>query len=127
MQKHEEWMLFAEQDLKVAKKLINDEEPILNPAAYHCQQSIEKILKAYLAYQKQPIKKTHDLIKLIELCMFFDKDFINLKEISSDLNPYASKARYPDSMFIMPDLTTFKIILKETEAAFDFVKNLMIE
>lgn len=123
MQKHNSWIWFADQDLKAARKLIKDNDVILVPAAYHCQQCLEKILKAYLAFRKQPVIKTHDLIRLVNLCTKFDSDFTKLLELAVDLNPFVTQARYPDAISFMPDLTTIKIIVNQTEEAFNFTKD----
>ncbi len=48
MQKHEEWLVFAEQDLKSAKIILKSNESIIGPALFHTQQCAEKALKAYL-------------------------------------------------------------------------------
>ncbi|MCF7945993.1 MAG: HEPN domain-containing protein [Spirochaetia bacterium] len=43
----EEWIHFAEVDIKAIKKLI--EEPALSQiAAFHCQQAVEKLFKALI-------------------------------------------------------------------------------
>ncbi len=126
MHEHEEWLLWAEYDLKIARLVLSSEEVIVPPILYHCQQCIEKALKAYLIFQKQQILKTHDLIKLIGLCMQFDVEFNTLTSTAAYLVPHITASRYPDSAFIMPDTTTAQILFTETEAAFNFVKNKMI-
>ena len=65
MQEHEKWLKIAEVDLKSAKGLLKLQ--IFSTATYHCQQTAEKALKAYLAFKKHRIVKIHDLMKLIML------------------------------------------------------------
>lgn len=48
MQEHELWLLFAERDLKGAKKCLVGEEILVSPALVLAQQSAEKALKGYL-------------------------------------------------------------------------------
>ena len=60
----EDWILLANQDLYAAEIIIKDECPLTNIVAFHCQQVIEKYLKAYLIEKDISPIKTHDLIKL---------------------------------------------------------------
>ena len=123
MLEHEIWLAWAQKDLKIAKIILHDEEVEISGVLYHCQQCIEKSYKAYLFYKKQSVPKTHDLIQLMKLCAKFDHDLTTLTAISLDLDPHITYSRYPDSAFIMPDLTTATILFKQTEDAFNFVKN----
>ncbi len=88
--------------------------------AYHCQQTAEKSLKGYLAYKKQPIKKTHDLARLLETCLVFDKNFEKLYQAISYLNPFATRFRYPTE-FDIPDRCEAELALKHAETIIKFV------
>lgn len=68
MKPHEAWLYKAENDLKSARKLIENEPVLLDTAIYHTQQCAEKALKAYLAFKQQPVQRTHDVALLVELC-----------------------------------------------------------
>jgi HEPN domain-containing protein len=48
MKLHKNWIAKAESDLRTAKKLISDPDPICDTAIYHAQQCGEKALKAFL-------------------------------------------------------------------------------
>ena len=115
---HKEWLRIAKEDLLAAKTLIKIE--LFSSVVYHCQQSFEKALKAYLVFKKQPIPKTHDLIKLLELCMAFDKNFQKKINAANYINPFSSKFRYP-SEFDMPDLAEVQLTIKYTENIMRFV------
>jgi HEPN domain-containing protein len=58
-----EWMQFAEMDLQAARIML-DHENIASIAAFHCQQAVEKCLKALLEEKELDVPKTHDLEKL---------------------------------------------------------------
>ena len=118
MQEHEHWLKIANEDLKMAKLALSQE--LFSPLTYHCQQAAEKALKGDLIFKKQPIIKTHDLEKLLEICLNFDKNFIKLHPATSVLNPYSSKFRYPTE-FDVPDKTDAKLAIKFTKTILQFV------
>lgn len=115
MHAHEKWLVIAKEDLLAAKGLLKLE--LFSSAVYHCQQSVEKSLKAYLAFKQCSISKTHDLIHLLELCMSFDQEFRKQYEAADYINPFAIKFRYPTE-FDIPDLN-------ETETAIKLAENVM--
>jgi len=118
MHGHEEWLRIAKEDLLAAKALVKIE--LFSTVVYHCQQSVEKSLKAYLVFKKQTAIKTHDLIKLLELCMVFDRDFQNKFDAADYVNPFSSKFRYP-SEFEIPDLPEVELAIKHAESIMRFV------
>ena len=93
MQEHSRWLQIAQEDLKAAKVLLKHE--LFGTVAYHCQQACEKALKGYLAFKKQEILKTHDLVKLLDLCILFDKEFYKKEDAVKYINPFSTKFRYP--------------------------------
>ncbi|MFH0898898.1 MAG: HEPN domain-containing protein [bacterium] len=118
MQEHEEWLRIAKEDLLAAKMLIKGE--LFSAVVYHCQQSAEKSLKAYLILKKHPIIKTHDLINLLELCMSFDNEFCKKFDAANYINPFSSKFRYPTE-FDIPDQVDAKLALKHAASIMKFV------
>lgn len=125
MQKHNEWLKFALDDLKVAKIILNSEDQIVGAICYHSQQSAEKALKAYLVYNQIKPSRTHDLSNLLKQCSKFDIEFEDLKMDVFEINPYAHETRYPDS-FITLDLSVAEDAIKRAEKIFDFVSNKLI-
>jgi len=89
------WIKKADADLRTSRKLLDlNEEPWL--ITFHAQQAIEKYLKAYLIYKQIRFKKTHDILKLLKLCINEDKDFEELKKLDlSRFKEYATNFRYP--------------------------------
>ncbi len=95
------WLQRAESDLKVAKHMLEIDEPPTDAVCFHCQQAIEKYLKAFLTFQNVRVKKIHDLEALLNLCIEIDKEFENLdKEKISSLSFFAVEVRYPDEFYI---------------------------
>lgn len=56
-----QWLAKPTEDLGAARVLAAGYP---GPACFHCQQAVEKALKALLALHDQPIRKTHDLREL---------------------------------------------------------------
>lgn len=59
-EKVEEWIKFADLEFKSAMKLSEDKN-LTTMAAFHCQQSVEKYLKAMIEDQDKPVPKIHNL------------------------------------------------------------------
>ena len=124
MKNFEVWIKKAENDLKSAKKLIGGDEPLVDTAIYHTQQSAEKALKSYLIYNKVSVQKSHDLEFLVELCSEHDNKFENLHNYADKLNPYDTIFRYPsDGMIIEPDIEEVKDAIEMAEYILNFVKD----
>lgn len=63
----EAWVAKAEHDLISAQRLLEIEPMILDNACFHCQQAVEKYLKAYLIYKGLDVERTHDIIFLLNV------------------------------------------------------------
>ena len=118
MQEHEGWLRIAKEDLVGAKILLKNE--LFSSAVYHCQQSAEKSLKAYLVFKKHPTIKTHDLLKLLELCMLFDREFQKKFDAADYINPFSTKFRYPTE-YDLPGLTEVELAIKHAQSILNFV------
>jgi len=101
------WLNYADEDLELAKRELKylDEEILIRTVCFHCQQAIEKNLKAFLIANKVNFRKTHDLDELKELCIEIDKEFEKFEV--SILSIYAVETRYPD-YFEIPTLEEAK-------------------
>ena len=60
------WLEFAGKDLQGAEKLL-DENGLENLVLFHCQQTIEKVLKAVLAEHNVRVPRIHGTRTLYEL------------------------------------------------------------
>lgn len=96
----EKWIIKAVNDLRVAEHELKqpEDEIVTDAICFHCQQSVEKLLKAYLASKNIDFGKTHNLEFLLERCLEIDPDF---KEVDvGNLSFYAVEIRYPDEFYI---------------------------
>ena len=119
-----EWMKYAERDYAVALHLSKTFHPLpTENICYNCQQSVEKSLKAILAYNEADIPKIHDIIALDDLCQaHIGKALIDVK-IAGTMTRFATKSRYPynDIDFTKEDadlaLKTAKQVLDQVKEA----------
>jgi HEPN domain-containing protein len=91
----QQWLIKARNDLRSARRLYSDTPPLLDTAAYHCQQTAEKALKAFLTLHDVPFRKTHLLIPLLTDCEQVDPTFAELADATEVLTPFATAFRYP--------------------------------
>lgn len=94
MHEHEKWLNIAKDDLKGAHFFFSQKPP-QGALTFWCQQSAEKVLKAYLVLKNQPFKKTCDLKKLVKLCSRVNKEFETLYGAAEYLNPFTVRYVYP--------------------------------
>lgn len=118
MLEHERWLRIVKEDLAAAKLLLKGE--LFSSVTYHSQQAAEKSLKAFLVFKNRPIIKTHDLLKLLELCISIDSDFKKQFDAADYVNPFATKFRYPDE-YSIPDLNNAKLAIMHAQNIMTFV------
>jgi HEPN domain-containing protein len=100
------WLAKAIEDSRSAEALLGIEPPLLDPAAYHCQQAAEKMLKALLAAAGAAIPKVHDLQRLAALVLPHHPLLAGEIARVTDLTPWGTATRYPDldcDLGVMPE------------------------
>lgn len=115
-----QWLIKASRDLASAERLLAGDPPYLDTAVYHCQQTAEKALKAYLTLKDSPFRKVHDLSALVEQSSEFDGTFVQLREAAETLTPYGVASRYPGSV-LEPAPSEAKEALRLARIVLDFV------
>ena len=60
------WLEFAKNDLLVAKELDLEKHFVQRAILVHCQQALEKYLKAFLLLKNEQVSRIHDLLILIK-------------------------------------------------------------
>ena len=93
----EQWLEKANEDLFVVDKLTKFEVVAASSACFHCQQAVEKFLKAYLIANGIDFKKTHNIEYLLSECADLDKDFVEINP--KELSEFGVDARYPGDMY----------------------------
>ncbi len=95
----DEWILKAQSDLESAEILFREAGPP-DSICFHCHQSVEKFLKAYLTAEKMRFEKVHNLWSLSKL-LKKDKKLLSFEEKLKLLDAYYIESRYP------PDIKSY--------------------
>ena len=94
------WVEKANADLLNADNNLNAENTPYDTVCFHCQQAVEKLLKAYLIARDKTYPISHDLLLILEDIKEFDKNAEQLRDSLISLLPYAVEVRYPDEYFM---------------------------
>lgn len=86
------WLAKADEDLAAAQRLLPE---IVNQAAFHIQQAMEKTLKALMVAKRQEIRKTHDISLLMSLVRPLWPDIIPQCFPIAELTEWYLVSRYP--------------------------------
>ena len=92
------WLGRAVADLESAGLLLAAVPPRADTALFHCQQAVEKALKAFLTWRDIPFRKTHNLEEIGEACLKLDSTLRDLVDRVVPLTEYAWKFRYPGEL-----------------------------
>ncbi len=113
-----QWLYKANEDLLVIEKLTEFEIIATSSICFHCQQAVEKFLKAFIIANGIEIKRTHNIEFLLSECADIDKDFTKIDP--KELSDFGVDARYPGDMYIPGEKET----LEYRDLAFE-IKNLV--
>ena len=91
----DEWITGAEHDLGMAELAIANKPEYKDLICFHCQQSAEKYLKAYLIRLDINFKKSHSLIYLLDLLAVGENVPDSLYGTAEILEDYSVEIRYP--------------------------------
>ncbi len=120
------WLTKAASDLRSARVLGSADDAPLDTAIYHCQQTAEKAVKAFLVSKKISPEKTHDIRKLTLEAVVHEPRFNEVMDMAVALTPYAWEFRYPDDLAeTYPTREEFDEALQHAQAIYDFVLNLL--
>jgi HEPN domain-containing protein len=90
------WVRKAEHDFRGAVDLHGIRPPLHHLVCFHCQQCVEKYLKALLEEQSLSVPKTHDLLRLLTELLPHYPVLSRLRRGLAILTDYAVDVRYPD-------------------------------
>ena len=97
----QQWLDKANDDLRSAEYLSTMHHPTPDEIiCFHCQQSAEKYLKAFMFSHDIEPEKTHDLEELYIICQKYNASFSSLLLSLQFLNEYSVIPRYPNELEI---------------------------
>jgi len=94
-----EWLERAREDLETAALSLTADPPVVRSALFHCQQTVEKAMKALLTWHDLPFRKTHNLVQLGDACVEVDATLASLVDEVAVLTKYATRFRYPGAPY----------------------------
>ena len=110
-----QWIIKGDHDLGTAKVTYLHIPEYLDTVTFHCQQAVEKYLKAYLLFHSVSFKFTHDLVYLLDLITPKDTDFEMYYDSVSELQGYAVEIRYPnESIYLSNEKVETAILIAKT-------------
>ncbi len=99
----EKWLLKAESDWKTIDIFSKEIDRPNDVLCFHCQQHVEKLLKALLTQNNIEFPRTHDIRTLIDLLESTCSKLQDLKEKGDILTGYGVASRYPDDWYEIED------------------------
>ena len=108
------WVEKAEHDLGTATLTHSHIPAYKDTICFHCQQAIEKYLKAYLVFLGTEFRPVHDLIYLLDLASSSDRFSSEFYEMATKVDGFAVQIRYPDTVIEPSD--------EEVNSAIEYAK-----
>lgn len=90
-----QWLTIAENDFRAYTILASEDMPPAIAVCFHCQQYVEKLLKAVLTLNGQETPKTHDIRTLSIAVGQYVPDMKTLIDNVAELTVYGVETRYP--------------------------------
>lgn len=90
-----DWIRLARMDSSSANFLRDMHPAPVEVICFHCQQAVEKLLKAILVLHSVAPPRTHDLDSLCALCAEHGTDVSDMQDDCTLLAAYAVQSRYP--------------------------------
>jgi HEPN domain-containing protein len=91
-----QWLARADEDAVVAELALARDPPLINPAAFHCQQAAKKMLKALLVAAGAAPPRSHDMELLIEAASPQHATLRKEMQAFARLTEWLTASRYPD-------------------------------
>jgi HEPN domain-containing protein len=122
--RHFDWVYHAYQDLLAARALISDKR-LYNPVVFHCQQAVEKSLKAFLLCKNRRLLDGHNVTWLCKQAALINPDFASWAARLASLNRLYIETRYPADFPVYITAEEAGGFLSDAEDIVAFVCNLI--
>ena len=91
-----QWLARARSDWQTVELLLSHSQSPPETICFHCQQHVEKLLKALMTRSGMEAPRTHDLRRLIDLVAPHAPALVLLVDDSDLVTFHAVETRYPD-------------------------------
>ncbi len=109
-----EWVHVAEEDYSAIVQLfVNGKNPPYGVVCFHCQQCVEKYLKAFLTEQEIDFPRTHWLSILLQLMLPIKPEWNIHEDALNVLSNFATETRYPGEFQINRKVTQNAVVIAE--------------
>ncbi len=115
-----DWLEFAAEDLHCADILL-DRRQCPAAAGFHCQQAIEKALKAFVLYRTGSHVDGHNITWLCRQAGRYDETFLSWLDKTPALNRLYIETRYPADMPVQLDFDWLRQVYYTAEEIYDSV------
>lgn len=113
-----QWLEKAGSDWTTVEVLVSDKRSPAVAVCFHCQQYVEKLVKAALTLRQIEAPRTHDIRRLCELAIGEVPGLSALLDDADVLSVYAVQSRYPgEPQVVTPDEMQNAIDIVEKFAA----------
>ena len=113
--RYSDWIARASEDLSCAMLLLREDD-CYNCIAFHCQQAIEKALKAYILIKSNQLVDGHNLTWLCKQAVKYNQSFQVWLADSAALNKCYIETRYPADM---PPVLSYEMVRRYFQMARD--------
>jgi HEPN domain-containing protein len=120
-----QWFVKSDSDLRSARLLLTSGEPVLDAAAYHCQQAGKKALKGFLLFHGVEFPKIHDLGVLVSLATSIEPQFHLWFDAAEYLTPLATTFRYPGEN-MLPEPEELMVAYRHAVGLCEFIRSLLL-
>lgn len=115
-----DWLDRAGEDMICAELLLRDDNCYLS-CAFHCQQAIEKALKAFILLKTGELVDGHNLVWLCKYARRYDERFDAWLDESAALNHCYIETRYPTDLPFELEYTQVHKAYKMAQDMFLFI------
>ena len=112
----EGWLEKSYNDRKIVEILLREQDSPLDGICFHCQQYVEKLLKALLTKKGIVFRKTHDIRELAGQIVQFAPSLEPLMEDADILSIHGVDTRYPQRVRFITKQQTDTVV----KLAFEF-------
>ena len=121
-----DWLEIAARDL-LAARLLMERQQCLEIAGFHCQQAVEKGLKAYIIHASGQLVDGHNVTWLCRQAVRYTSDFGDWMEDCAKMNRLYIETRYPSDEDLHLSGETVERYHAAAQSLYDFICELVYE